>query len=92
MQLKTFATAAVLALTGGASAHAQFANMDINALNARMNAQMNAAMNQRTNSIVQGNINNPQIVAAWRANPRGMSLQQYAYMWGATANGPAQEG
>ena len=84
MNSKTVVLAAALALTG-AAAHAQnFLNMDINALNTRLANQQGGRMNQTTNGIVQANVANPQIVAAWRANPRGMSLQQYAYMYGAT--------
>lgn len=50
-------------------------------------AAQNAQMQQMTASIVQQNMRNPQVQAAWnqhRAQGGGMSLEQFAYQWAAT--------
>lgn len=71
---------AAAALTAAGAAKAQ----DLNAMNNAFNAQLNAAMGRVQGNIVNQNMNDPRVVAAWRQNPRGMSLQQYAYAYAAT--------
>lgn len=75
--------AAALALAP-AAARAQFANMDINALNAQMNARMNQQMAQQQNSIVASVLNNPQAMALYPTCGRGLTPQQFAYKYAAT--------
>ena len=72
--------AAGLALAAAGAAQAQDINAMFNAQVAQQRAQEQAVIG----GVVNENMNNPQIVAAWRQNPRGMTLQQYAYAYAAT--------
>ncbi|GJD53094.1 hypothetical protein OPKNFCMD_5865 [Methylobacterium crusticola] len=49
-------------------------------------AQQNAYFNQMQAGMVQSNLNNPQVMAAYRAGAcgPGLSPQQFAYKWAAT--------
>ena len=71
MKLSTLALTAALALSGAAAAHAQnFLNMDLNAMTNQFNARQNQQMGSMQNNMVAANMNNPQVVNAWRANSR----------------------
>ena len=86
------ATAAVAALGAALAPAAQaqgmpdFTRMDLSRMNNNFNNQMNAQMAQRQQQIVQSNLNNPQVMAAYRAGVCGPGLtpQQFAYKYAAT--------
>jgi hypothetical protein len=80
MSSKFAVIAAGLALAGAGGAQAQDITAMFNAQVAQQRAQEQAVIG----GFVNQNMNNPQIVAAWRRNPRGMTLQQYAYAYAAT--------
>ncbi|MBL8590960.1 MAG: hypothetical protein JNK46_20680 [Methylobacteriaceae bacterium] len=80
---------ALLAALWAGSAAAQ----DLNAMNNAFNARMNAQMGAMQNSIIQQNLNNPQVMAMYRqhlAQGGRMSPQQFAYAYAATGGFSAQ--
>ena len=78
------AAACLAALAAPTAASAQFANMDINALNAQMNARMNQQMMQQQNSIIRDVLNNPRAMALYPTCGRGLTREQFAYKYAAT--------
>ena len=86
MSLKMFTAVlgAAFATAAAPVAHAQFANMDINGMNAAFNARMNAQMNGQQAQIVGANMNDPRVMAMYRQNNRGLTPQQFAYQYAAT--------
>lgn len=81
--VKLAALAAVLALTGVTAAKAQ----DFQA----MIASQQAAQNAYLNNMLQQNMRNPQVIAAWKtACGRGLTLEQFAYKYAATGGCSAQ--
>ena len=63
-----------------------FTRMNLNQMNNNFNAQLNNQMAQRQQQMVQSNLNNPQVMAAYRAGVCGPGLtpQQFALKWAAT--------
>ena len=94
MSWKLYAAAAsALCLAAGLPARAQnFLGADFNRMNNDLTAQMNARMAQQQQQIVQNNLNDPQVMAAYRAGVCGPGLtpQQFAYKYAATGGCTAQ--
>jgi hypothetical protein len=66
---------------------------DFQAMNNAFNARLNASMTANTNSIVNNNLNDPRVQAAYRhhlAQGGRSTPQQFAYWYAATAGGTPQ--
>ena len=87
------AAIAFAALSAAPAAHAQnFLNTNLTAMNNQFNQRMNAQMAQQRNAIVQRNLTDPRVMAAYRAGVCGYGLtpQQFAYKYAATGGCTAQ--
>ena len=86
---RTLALAVALA-AAPAAASAQFANMDLNAMNNAFNARMNGQMAQQQNNITRQVLSDPRAMALYPTCGRGLTREQFAYKYAATAGCTAQ--
>ena len=86
--------AGLVSVVAASAASAQdFTRMDFNAMNNAFNARMNASIASQERSIVNRNLNDPRVQAAYRehlAQGGRATPQQFAYWYAATAGGTPQ--
>ena len=94
MSLKIAALALAAAVLAAPAANAQnFLGMNLTALNNQFAARQNAQMGDNLRGMVASNLNNPQVMAAYRAGVCGPGLTpqqfalKYAALGGCTAQG-----
>ena len=80
--------AGLVSVLAASAGNAQdFTRMDLNAMNNSFNARMNSQINQNNQNIVNRNMNDPRVQAAYQQHlARGgrSTPQQFAYMYAAT--------
>jgi hypothetical protein len=91
--LRLFATAAIMAAVGAASAQ-DFTQMDISGMNNQWAAGQNSQMQTMQNDLVSQNMNNPQVIAMYNQQVASGqfygSLADFAYKYAATGGFSAQ--